>query len=113
LRDLHPPFGGRNLHSTPTPLPARFFYLRPYFSPWFWEATLGFRAQIKGELEGPRPTTRARPIPGSSRARQGKVSGYGKVTQVFTFLSDREVDGCIETTGDVLWTLISDPESTS
>jgi hypothetical protein len=40
------------------------------------------------------------------------LSGYGKVTQVFTFVSEAEVDGCIETTGDVLWTLVSDPDST-
>jgi hypothetical protein len=32
--------------------------------------------------------------------------------QQFTLVGSVEVDGCVETTGDVLWTLVDDPDST-
>lgn len=75
-------------------------------------ATLDFRATIKGEYPGASPESPCPTDPTLFTCETGSISGYGKVTQVFTFVSDREVDGCLEITGDVLWTLISDPEST-
>jgi hypothetical protein len=67
--------------------------------------------------------TNCRSDAATSRSRSGVHSSItlsrtsaserlGKVTQVFTFVSEREVDGCLEITGDDLWTMISDPEST-
>jgi hypothetical protein len=42
----------------------------------------------------------------------GSIAGVGKITQDFTLESFEEVDGCFQTTGTVVWTLIADPDST-
>lgn len=75
-------------------------------------ATLDFRATIKGEFGGASPDNPCPTDPTLLTCEVGSISGYGRVTQVFTFISAKPVDGCFEITGDVLWTLISDREST-
>ena len=75
-------------------------------------ATSDFQATIKGEFGGASPDNPCPTDPTLFTCEVGSLPGYGRVTQVFTFVSGREVDGCFETTGDVLWTLISDPTST-
>jgi hypothetical protein len=75
-------------------------------------ATTNFKATIKGEYSGASPESPCPTDPTLDICEVGTVSGFGKVSQVFTFISAEEADGCVEITGDVLWTLISDPEST-
>jgi hypothetical protein len=76
-------------------------------------ATTQFTALAKGEFGGASPF---KPCPTDPTLEPtcevGHIAGYGKVSQVFTFVSGQEVNGCFESTGDVLWTLLDDPTST-
>lgn len=75
-------------------------------------ATQQFTASVKAEYPGASPEKTCPTDPTLFTCETGHLAGYGQITQVFTFVSGREVDGCFETTGDVLWTLIDDPTST-
>jgi hypothetical protein len=74
-------------------------------------ATARFSAVIHLEFEGASPTKPC-PLDPTTTCDVGHIAGYGQVVQDFTFVSGVEVDGCFETTGDVLWTLVDDPAST-
>lgn len=76
-------------------------------------ATTQFTALAKGEFEGASSFKACPTNPALDSCETGRIAGYGKVTQVFTFVSGREVNGCFENTGDVLWTLINDPRAHS
>ena len=52
------------------------------------------------------------PIDPTITCDTGSIAGVGKITQEFMLESSDEVDGCFETTGSVVWTLIADTDST-
>ena len=67
----------------------------------------GIRHQFPGASPESCPTD-----PSLFTCEVGHISGYGRVTQVFTFESFRRVGECNEVIGTALWTLIDDRSST-
>jgi hypothetical protein len=74
-------------------------------------ATANFAAVMQLDFVGKSPAKPC-PLDPTTTCDVGHIAGYGQVVQEFTFVSGVEVDGCFETTGDVLWTLVADPVST-
>ena len=74
-------------------------------------ATANFSAVIHLDFEGASPSKPC-PLDPTTTCDVGQIAGYGQVVQEFTLVDFVEVDGCSETTGDVLWTLVDDPAST-
>ena len=74
-------------------------------------ATAKFSAVIHLDFEGAAPAKPC-PLDPTTTCDVGHISGYGQVVQDFTLVDFVEVDGCSETTGNVLWTLVDDPTST-
>jgi hypothetical protein len=73
--------------------------------------TVKVTAVVHVGLEGAAPEKPC-PIDPTITCDTGSIAGVGKITQEFTLDSSDEVDGCLETTGSVVWTLIADTDST-
>ena len=74
-------------------------------------ATAKFSAVIHLDFEGAAPSKPC-PLDPTTTCDVGHIAGYGQVVQEFNLVDFVEVNGCSETTGDVLWTLVEDPAST-
>ena len=74
-------------------------------------ATAKFSAVIHLDFEGVAPSKPC-PLDPTTTCDVGHIAGYGQVVQEFNLVDFVEIDGCSETTGDDLWTLVEDPAST-